>query len=214
MSTPSPRPRAALRRRLAAALLAATLAAAVPCAALPLGDDAPEAAPQHGAVSNVTRNAPPKPAPAPAPAHVATPPAATGDYAFVGFDRLAAFPFDAPEVDASVKPGAEPTAAVLQQIPAAIRELDGRLVTVTGFMLPTKIEQGLTTEFLLLNSPLMCCFGVTPPTNAWIVVRMPKGVPPRQDTPLSFRGRLHVHAQWDGGWLTSVYQLDGDTAAP
>ena len=98
----------------------------------------------------------------------------------------------------------------MSQVPESVKKLDGAKVVITGFMLPTKIEKGLATEFLLLNSPMMCCFGVTPATNAWVTVKMPKGVPPIQDTPLPFGGRLHVRAQWDDGWLSSIYQLDGE----
>jgi hypothetical protein len=139
-------------------------------------------------------------------------PQATSDgYVAVGFDQLAGFPFTAPPIQPNPAPVMLPKPNVLDQIPDDIRKLDGQNVTVTGFMLPVKIEKGLATEFLLLNSPMMCCYGVTPSTNAWVMVKMPKGVPPLQDAPLPFRGRLHVRAQWDNGWLSSVYQLDGES---
>jgi len=39
---------------------------------------------------------------------------------------------------------------------------------------------------------------------------MPKGIPPVQDIPLPIAGRLHVRDTWEAGWLSSVYQMDGD----
>ncbi len=153
------------------------------------------------------------PTPPPKPATSKPPgPDADSDYTFVGFDQLAGYPFNAPERDAKAPPGSPPP-DVMAQIPDSIKKMDGKRVAVTGFMLPTKIEKGLATEFLLLNSPLMCCFGVTPATNAWVVVKFPKGVAATQDVLLSFRGRLHVRPEWENGWLASVYQLDGEEPA-
>jgi hypothetical protein len=135
------------------------------------------------------------------------------EYEPVGFDQLATFPFKPPPIlDAKASTEAA-SAEVMKQVPENIRQLEGRKVTITGFMLPVKMERGRATEFLLLNTPLMCCFGVTPPTNAWVIVKMPKGAPAQQDVPLPFRGRLHVRPQWDNGYLASIYQLDGEAPA-
>jgi len=40
-------------------------------------------------------------------------------------------------------------------------------VAVTGFMLPTKMDKGLVTEFLLVKESMMCCYGVMPKINEW-----------------------------------------------
>lgn len=172
-------------------------------------DDAPPR-PAHGALSSVTAGERSQRPPAPKP--TAKPAArADSDYLTVGFDQLAGFPFVTPPIQTDA-PAAAPKADLMRQVPDAVKKLDGQKVVLTGFMLPTKIEQGLATEFMLLNSPMLCCFGVTPSTNAWVVVKMPKGAPPVQDVPLSFSGRLHVQEQWDNGWLSSIYQLDAESA--
>lgn len=133
---------------------------------------------------------------------------AISDYITVGFDQLAGFSFKTPELQPTGT--GTPSPDVLAQVPAGVRDLDGRKVIITGFMLPLKIEKGVTTEFLLLNSQQMCCFGVALAPNAWIEVKMPRGVPAVQDVPTAFCGRLHVKANWENGWLSSIYQLEGE----
>jgi hypothetical protein len=122
----------------------------------------------------------------------------------VGFDQLASFEFVAPP-DESKAPEAE------KQIPAPVRELDAKKVAVTGFMLPVKMHEGLVTEFLLVKDPMMCCYGVMPKVNEWVVVKMNgKGVPPLMDVPITFEGTLKVGQLYEGGYLTGLYLLQGD----
>jgi hypothetical protein len=129
-------------------------------------------------------------------------------YARIGFSQLAGFTFVAPPQPV---PAGQPPPDVLAQVPAAVRRLDGRKVVLTGFMLPTKLENGYATEFLFLSSSQLCCFGITPALNEWILVRMRKeGLPAVQDVPVALAGRLRVQARWNDGFLTSIYELDGD----
>lgn len=122
----------------------------------------------------------------------------------VGFDKLASYEFVAPS-DESKAPEAE------KQIPEPVRALDAKKVAVTGFMLPVKMDQGLVTEFLLVKDPMMCCYGVVPKVNEWVVVKMNgKGVPPLMDVPITFEGTLKVGQLYEGGYLTGLYLLKGD----
>jgi hypothetical protein len=151
---------------------------------------------------DATVGAPPAVAAATMPASA---PEMVDGYLKVGFDRLGAFPFvgDCATVSA---------AATDAQIPAAIKKLNGSKVIVTGFMLPVKMGSNdeLATEFLLLKSQLLCCYGIAPQANEWILVEMPKGVKPTMDVPISFRGTLHVGAMFENGYLTGIYMLDGE----
>ena len=135
----------------------------------------------------------------------ASAPEVVDGYLKVGFDRLGSFPFvgDCSTVSA---------AATEAQIPAAIKKLNGQKVIVTGFMLPVKMggNDELTTEFLLLKSQLLCCYGIAPQANEWVLVEMPKGVKPNMDVPISFRGTLHVGAMFENGYLTGIYSLAGE----
>ena len=139
----------------------------------------------------------------------ATPPDMENGYARLGFDRLAGYHFVAPEFDPKAKPDAA-TPVVMGQVPDVIKKFDGQKAIVTGFMLPVKMEAGLVTEFLLVSSPMMCCYGNVPNMNEWVVVRAAKGVKPLMDVPINCYGKLHVQAQYDNGYLTGLYLLDGE----
>jgi hypothetical protein len=122
----------------------------------------------------------------------------------VGFDKLASYEFVAPEDPAKA-------AAAEAQIPAKIKEFNDKKVAVTGFMLPVKMDGGLVTEFLLVKDPMMCCYGVMPKVNEWVVVKMVgKGVAPLMDVPITFEGKLSVGQIYEGGYLTGLYLLKGE----
>jgi hypothetical protein len=138
--------------------------------------------------------------------------AAKPDYAAVGFDKLASYNFTPPETD-SATPNAKPPSGA-DQIPDRIKALDQQKVAVTGYMLPTKMEGGLVKEFLLVKDPMMCCYGVMPKINEWVVVKMTgAGVKPLMDIPITFDGKLKVGEMYENGYLTGVYLLEGDKMA-
>jgi hypothetical protein len=129
----------------------------------------------------------------------------------VGFNVLGGFPFELTKAEAAAAASPEAVAEILARVPAEIRALDGRKVLVTGFMLPMQLEGPLTTEFLLVATSMLCCYGVVPPMNQWIVVKMVRGgVKPQQDVPLSFFGTLRVQPRYDSGALSAIYQLEGE----
>lgn len=130
-------------------------------------------------------------------------------YQTVSFEQLAGYAFTPPPFDpVAVEAGNPPTGE--EQIPAEIKALSGKKVSVTGYMVPVKLEKGLATEILLMRNTLACCFGGVPNMNEWIVVKMRKGIPPMLDTPLAFSGELKVGAIFENGYLTGLYQMDGE----
>lgn len=135
---------------------------------------------------------------------------AGGDYLKAGFDVLAGYTFVPAELDPSAPAGTPPPSGA-KQIPPLVKNLDGKNVVVTGYMMPTKIEKGLVTEFLLVSSPQLCCYGQSPQVNEFIVVKMGKGgVKPVMDTPVQFFGKLVVKEMYEDGFLTNIYSLDGE----
>lgn len=129
----------------------------------------------------------------------------------VGFEVLASFEFTPPTNAAAGPNGQAPVKKGDEQIPERIKALDAQKVIVTGFMLPIKMNEGLVTEFLLVKDPMMCCFGVMPKINEWVIVRMTgKGVAPLMDVPISFEGKLKVGELYDNGYLTGIYLLAGE----
>jgi hypothetical protein len=133
-------------------------------------------------------------------------------YERVGFDRLASFAFTPPEADPA-KPDTPPPSGA-NQIPDKIKALDQQKVAVTGFMLPIKMDGSLVKEFLLVKDPMLCCYGVMPKVNEWIVVKMVgSGVKPLMDIPITFEGKLRVGEMYDNGYLTGLYLLEGERQA-
>ena len=91
-----------------------------------------------------------------------------------------------------------------------VKSWNGKKAIVTGFMLPTKIDNGKTTEFLLMANQMACCFGTVPNMNDWVVVRVPQGTAVVQDVPISFKGIFKVGAMFENRYMTGIYELDSD----
>jgi hypothetical protein len=131
-------------------------------------------------------------------------------YLRLGFDRLAASKFVPPAYDPAADPKAPPVSGD-EQIPAGVKHWSGKKAIVTGYMLPVKMDGALVTEFLLVKDPMMCCYGVVPNMNEWVVVKMVKGgVKPLMDVPVSFYGELKVGAMFENGYMTGIYLLEGE----
>jgi hypothetical protein len=148
---------------------------------------------------------------APEPSLQVPAPEVDGGYLKLGFDRLSGYKFIAPEFDPVANPKAQPPTGE-DQIPPAVKGWSGKKAIVTGFMLPTKLDNGtgLAVEFLLMANQMACCYGTVPNMNDWIVVRCPKGVPVTQDVPISFRGTFKVSAMFESGYMTGIYQLEAE----
>jgi hypothetical protein len=115
--------------------------------------------------------------------------------------------FDLPQAIFKAKPG-----HVLQSIPASIRGMDGKEVSVTGFMLPIRIKNKLVTQCMLMRSQNTCCFGIPPELHEVVEVLNVKS-PGKvlMDTPVTVSGRLHVKDRWEGDFLCSIYQMDAES---
>ena len=155
----------------------------------------------------------PAPASAPVAAVVKAPEkAAAGDagYPAVGFDKLASYNFDVPDDGpaTNVVAGADKAD---DQIPTTVKAFNRKKVSIKGFMLPLKVENGTVTEFLILKDQSMCCYGNVPKITEWVSVKTTsKGMKPIMDQPVSIEGTLHVGAMRENGYLVGIYQLDGD----
>lgn len=137
------------------------------------------------------------------------PPAIEKGYLKLSFEHLASFTFVPPTVDAAADQ-ASAAKRVDEQIPANVKSWSGKKALLVGFMIPVKMEKGLVTEFLLMRNTLACCFGATPSINEWVTVKMKKGVPPTMDVPVEFYGELKVSPVFENGYLSGIYQLEGE----
>jgi hypothetical protein len=130
------------------------------------------------------------------------------DYREVGFDKLAGFEYRVPDPDS----GAETPAPAGDQIPAAVKELNGRKVAVKGFMLPLRLEGGTARDLLLMRDQSLCCFGAVPKVNEWISVKMTgPGVKPVMDQVVTVEGRFQVGEFFENGVLVGIYRMEGAT---
>ena len=144
----------------------------------------------------------------------ATPPAPAtpqveNGYLKLGFDQLACYPFNPPPFDPAATPNAKPPTGE-EQIPNMVKSWNGKKAMITGYMVPVKMEKGLVTEFLLMRNTMACCFGAVPNMNEWVIVKMKKGVQPMMDVPVAFYGELKVGAMFENGYMTGLYELEGE----
>ena len=136
----------------------------------------------------------------------------TGEYAVVGFDKLAGFPIRTKwqMTDPIRLQGVQ---TVQGDLPVSIKALDKTKIAVQGFMLPITMSNGLVSDFLLLKTQARCCYGQPVNANELVSVHMTgKGVKSLMDEPITVYGTLHLAEEHDPGTgsLSSVYALDGD----
>lgn len=129
----------------------------------------------------------------------------------VSFERLASFEYEMPEDLTSPLAGEEDGAS--SQIPEEIRALNEQSISLKGFMLPLKVEEGLVTEMLIMRDQSMCCYGTVPKINEWVSVRMEegKGVKPVMDQAVTLVGKLKVGEIRENGYLVGIYEMDGNS---
>ncbi|MCX8157235.1 MAG: DUF3299 domain-containing protein [Verrucomicrobiae bacterium] len=132
----------------------------------------------------------------------------------LGFDYLASFPFN---LDAELAAGRRNPALagekVRAQIPEHIRQLDRRLVRLRGFLVPVRMDEELTVEFLLMRDQTLCCYGKVPRVNEWVHVQVKgRGVRPIMDIPITVEGELRVGDRWENGYFAGIYYLHAASA--
>jgi hypothetical protein len=134
-------------------------------------------------------------APKPTVAGAATTGDGDGAYRRVPFEKLAGFDY-----------------VYGDSLPPEIRALNGKPVRIQGYMTPLEMEGLHVRRFLLTADQAMCCFGVIPPINGWIVVKMRGNgtAPYTNDLMVSVEGRLIVGEKYEDGALSFVYEIIAD----
>lgn len=144
-------------------------------------------------------------------AEVAAPGLENG-YLKLGFEQLASYAFTPPAFDPTADATAKPPTGE-EQIPAGVKAWNGKKAVITGFMVPVKMDKGLVTELLLMRNTMACCYGTVPNMNEWVVVKMKTGVQPLMDVPISIFGSIKVGAMFENGYMTGLYELEGEKLA-
>ena len=160
----------------------------------------------------ITTDIEPMPRPAAPPPAPEERPKGLDDHEDVSFDRLSSYAYEVFEL----KRGDTPK----EQIPASVKDLDGKKVAIKGYMLPYRNVGEGVVEFILLRNQGLCCFGTVPRMNEWVHVIMAEGTsaPYAMDLPITVFGTLsigEVH-EWqtgkDGvehGILMSINRMSG-----
>lgn len=85
-----------------------------------------------------------------------------------------------------------------------VQELQGKKITMTGFMYPLGAEPE-ATEFLFIESPVGCWYCETPETTGIVFVAMPTGQAARvQRGPIRITGRLQLNSTDPEDFLFAV----------
>ncbi|MCW5558078.1 MAG: DUF3299 domain-containing protein [Verrucomicrobiae bacterium] len=181
----------------------------------PRGEPIKPLAPKGQPIKPITPAQPaadPAPALTLAPSSSAAPSVSADGVTMVGFDKLSAFKYEVPEEGTGASASAAaPATDPDTQIPESVKAYNGKRVSLKGFMLPLKVEQGLVTELLIMRDQSMCCYGAVPKINEWVSVRMTsKGVKPVMDQAITMQGTLKVGAIRENGYLVGIYQMDGE----
>lgn len=95
----------------------------------------------------------------------------------------------------------------LKGMPKRIKDLSGKKVLMTGFMLPIDEVQNIK-EFLLVESLWSCCYGQPPDIHGIVRCVMPKGKTTDYFfDPLKLIGTFKVESTVMDGYCVDIYQL-------
>ena len=144
---------------------------------------------------------------------VAVPTEMVGDYLRVPFSFLGDYWLDEPDWRKLTNPEYIASLSYNTEIPDEVKQIDGKKVAITGFMLPIDVDKGKVKRFLLLKSTLSCCFGVAPRINEVIYVEssQKQKIQSVMDMPITVFGKLSVGQQFrEDLMLVGVYQLELD----
>ncbi len=136
-----------------------------------------------------------------------------GDYLRVPFSFLGDYWLDEPDWRQLADSDYIASLSYDTEIPDEVKQIDGKKVAITGFMLPIDVDKGKVKRFLLLKSTMSCCFGVAPRINEVIYVESSKKqkIQTVMDTPITVFGKLSVGQQFrEELMLVGVYHLELD----
>lgn len=96
-------------------------------------------------------------------------------------------------------------------LPKRLLELDGKQVSISGFVMPLAVQGGRCSSFMLVRNRLFCCFGAPLGLTDWVMVEMDEGksIAPVQDVPTMIFGKLAVKPQTSDGLVLSLLELRG-----
>lgn len=131
-----------------------------------------------------------------------------GDFVKIGFDFIK---------DADYKFDANLPASKDQPPPANLKQIDGRTVEITGFVMPLYNPDPQKLQFILAQSPNGCCFGLPPQIQHLVLVRMEGQKVNFEDTTIPYvvRGTFSVGIERDSdGFVSSLLRIKATSVVP
>lgn len=108
----------------------------------------------------------------------------------------------------------DPAMVKKSKIPDDIKALNGKQVSISGFMLPINANRDGATEFVLNGNYDMCGFGGPVSINQWAMVKyVGKGKVPYTHLPLTAFGTLEVGEEYRDGHLYSLYRMKANAVS-
>jgi hypothetical protein len=132
------------------------------------------------------------------------------EYKAITFGDLSDFFYYTPE------PGErpDPELAPKSRIPDDVKALNGKKVSLNGFMMPIDQAPEGSREFVLNGNFDMCGFGGPVSINQWVVVKyMGSGRVPYTHLPMTVFGELEVGEEHRDGQLFSIYRMKAKAAS-
>ena len=129
----------------------------------------------------------------------------------LGFDKLAAFEYTIVDAGTGATPEQIAAAEKHDQVPEWIYFYQDKRIVLTGYLMPLQLENGVAKKFILMKDVTTCCYGAVPSMNDYVIVTMKgAGVKAIQDVPVALIGVLHIEQKYENGFVTSLYQMDGE----
>jgi hypothetical protein len=135
-----------------------------------------------------------------------------GLYNKVSFKALGGFTYEVPDPEV-VRALPAPQKVPHEQVPEALKALDGSPVLVAGFMVPIDLDaEGNVRSFALTQDQMFCCYGVPPKMNQWVMVQMAEGhtTEYKNNVPVAVFGTLSIGEEIDDGYVLSLYRMNSD----
>ena len=99
------------------------------------------------------------------------------------------------------------------ELPADLEILDGKEVSIVGYMIPGEIIKGNVRDFMLVRDLMGCCFGGAPMPDEWLDVTMDPDAEAeyRPYMPMRVTGVMTLGGEQDeAGFALGIYRMTGD----
>jgi len=124
----------------------------------------------------------------------------------VSFSDLSSFPYTPPARGKDLRP---------DPFPREVRALDGKRVSIAGYMVPLHFQDGKIESFYLSRGGFACCYADAPKVTDYIKVSMPPGQFAQMSDLARVSGVLEVGEELgSGGWVETVYRLKAEAVKP